>query len=204
MSTLASQQIRALAISKQMISPFLERGEIQGKTFGLGPTTYDFRCKQSIILMPTNAAWRFRFYKAIDWFRGWFGVIPLNSRYHLGFALVSTVERVRMPNDVCATVMDKSSWAREGLAVQNTHFDPGFEGFPTIELTNHGHRDLVIRSGVPICQFKFEKLDEPTEMPYRGRYQNQPDRPVLPKEGRGAWGDRNERPRLVVNGGRQE
>ena len=92
-----------------------------------------------------------------------------------------------MPDDVGAQVMDKSSWARKGLSVFNTHFDPGFEGYPTLELVNHGPSVLHFIPGTAICQFKFERMESSTEMPYKGRYSNQPPRPVEAIEGTSEW-----------------
>jgi len=86
-----------------------------------------------------------------------------------------------------ATVCDKSSWARKGLAVQNTKIDPGFRGHITLELSNHGHEKIVIDEGDAICQLEFALLLEPTEMPYSGKYQDQPDRPVEAIDGTGVW-----------------
>ena len=131
-------------------------------TFGLGPCTYDFRIKQGLVLLPwwkLPCLWVMR---AFDWTWTKFGGhVRLYDHYHCGFALASTIEHVHFPNDICGTVLDKSSWARQGLAVQNTKFDPGFQGYPTIELSNHSLQTLVIRAGTPICQFKFERLEEP-------------------------------------------
>lgn len=148
---LSAQTIRRYAL-EGMIHPFYERERFAGKTFGLGPCTYDF---------------------TLSW--------PLTNPLKLGpsqFILVSTRERLALPNHICASVLDKSSWARLGLSVFNTHFDPGFEGFPTIELANVGQNILEFTDGTPLCQFKFEELDLPTEQPYNGKYQNQPPRPV--------------------------
>lgn len=100
-----------------------------------------------------------------------------------------------MPIDVAGSVKDKSTWARRGLAVQNTWIDPGWEGYLTLELSNHhfafrgpprwlrrqrdewrkdmAGKTLVIAAGMPIAQIVFERLDEPTELPYRGKYQRQ-------------------------------
>ena len=54
-----------------------------------------------------------------------------------GCALASTIEHIDMPLDVIARVAEKSTWARQFLCVQNTIFEPGWRGYPTIELTNH-------------------------------------------------------------------
>lgn len=187
MSELPAQIIRQYALEKKMIKPFTERGVEHGKTYGLGPSTYDFRCKQRVVLMPYRLYWLWRLYKFTDKLRKKLGWKELYNDYHCGFALCSTIEQVHIPHDVSATPMDKSTWARQGIAVQNTHFDPGFIGYPTIELTNHSHNTVEIKPGVAICQFKFTKLSEKTEMPYMGKYQLQPNKPVPAKEGTDVW-----------------
>jgi dCTP deaminase len=140
---LPAQQIRA--IEPSIILPFRERTlhGESGMTFGLGPAGYDVRIEQSVFLMPG------------------------------AFALASTAERFDMPTDVIAFVHDKSSWARKGLACQNTVIEPGWCGFLTLELTNHGYEPIEIKSGSPIAQIIFHWLSEPTEAPYKGKYQNQ-------------------------------
>lgn len=184
---LPAQHIRQLALEKGMIVPFTERGNYLGKTFGLGPCTYDMRCAQHLIILPWRLWYVHKFYKAIDWV---LEKLKLPTRYDhikLGFTLASSSERVKMPDDISAVVMDKSSWARKGMSVFNTHFDPGFEGYPTLELANNGPDILEIPVGMPVCQFKFERLIEHTEIPYRGKYQNQPSEPVAAREGAGEW-----------------
>ena len=80
-----------------------------------------------------------------------------------------------MPFDVLGVVHDKSSWVRKGICVQNTIIDPGWCGFLTLELTNHwsNTRPCTIRAGTPIAQVVFHRLDQATELPYSGKYQNQ-------------------------------
>ena len=169
---LPAQHIRYLSNMKGMIQPFAERTEFRGKTFGLGPATYDVRCRQTITLHP---------YSQI--------IIPdpSDKQHKMGFTLASTIERVMLPSNVRATVCDKSSWARLGLAVQNTKIDPGFRGHITLELSNHGHEVLKIVEGDAIAQLEFAMLLEPTEMPYQGKYQDQPDEVVPAREGKGEW-----------------
>jgi len=169
---LPAQHIRYLAKVKGMIQPFAERTEFRGKTFGLGPATYDIRIRQTLTLHP---------YSTI--------IIPDNrtGQHPMGFTLASTIEKVILPSNVRATVCDKSSWARLGLAVQNTKIDPGFRGHITLELSNHGHDVLEIHEGEAIAQLEFALLLEPTEMPYQGKYQDQPDEVVPAREGKGEW-----------------
>lgn len=145
---LSYQTIKQYCEEYKMIYPWFERTIFEGMSYGLGPASYDFRCAQYLDIFPGD------------------------------FVLCSTIEEVRMPIDVAASVVDKSSWARRGLVVQNTMFDPGFIGYPTIELTNHSKNTIKINRGMPICQFIFFKLDKPTLQTYKGKYMYQPNRPV--------------------------
>lgn len=126
-----------------LIWPFYERRVFDGRSFGLSCHGYDVRIAEDIEMM-----------------RG-------------DFALTSTIERFHMPTDLCAMVKDKSSWARVGLTVQNTIIEAGWRGHLTLELTMHARGHLVIPKGTPIAQIVFQLLDEPTEQPYSGKYQDQ-------------------------------
>lgn len=86
------------------------------------------------------------------------------------FSLGVTVEYFKMPKNILGVVHDKSSWARQGLSVFNTVIEPGWEGFLTLELVNHGWDSLLIKVGSPIAQVIFHYVDEPTEG-YDGKYQ---------------------------------
>lgn len=138
---------------RRPVEPFHERTAHHGMTYGLSSAGYDVRIRERVVLRPGD------------------------------FSLASTVERFTMPNDLLARVADKSSWARKGLTVQNTVVEPGWAGFLTLELANHGPNTLKIEAGLPIAQIIFELLDEPTEQPYSGKYQNQPPEPVHAIEG---------------------
>jgi dCTP deaminase len=89
------------------------------------------------------------------------------------FVLASTLERFDMPTDLLGQVTDKSTWARRGVAVQNTIIEPGWRGYLTVELTNHGGEPIEIQAGNPIAQIIFFRLEVPTERPYQGKYQDQ-------------------------------
>jgi dCTP deaminase len=90
------------------------------------------------------------------------------------FVLASTIEHFDMPNDVLGQVCDKSTWARRGIAVQNTIIEPGWWGKAvTLELTNHSGEPIEIHAGDPIAQIIFFRLEAPTEQPYEGKYQGQ-------------------------------
>lgn len=92
------------------------------------------------------------------------------------FSLASTMERFHMPDNMVAIVHDKSSWARRGLSVFNTVIEPGWQGYLTLELVYHGWRPLKIPSGSGIAQVIFHEIMAP--IAYRGKYQNQANKPV--------------------------
>lgn len=151
MTILSAQSIRRRCISQfcnPIVSPFYERTIRDGMTFGLSSAGYDVRIRESILF------WPFR------------------------FVLASTIEHFEMPKDVLAHVCDKSSWARQGLFVQNTIIEPSWCGTLTLEITLNSFRFLRVKAGSPIAQIVFHRLEEPTEQPYKGKYSNQPARPV--------------------------
>lgn len=130
------------------INPFCERTRSHGMSYGLSAAGYDIRVKQELNLIP--------------------GV----------FYLASTVEYFNMPLDVMGIVHDKSTLARMGMAVQNTVIEPGWAGFLTLEITNHGPHVIRLEEGSPVAQIVFHRLETATDQPYEGKYQHQEDRPV--------------------------
>ena len=102
--------------------------------------------------------------------------LTLDQDLHISpgeFKLASTAEMFQLPHDIAAIMHDKSSLARRGLAVQNTVAEPGWRGYLTLEITNHGNEYVFLPAGSAICQAIFHVLDEPTTQPYEGKYQNQ-------------------------------
>ena len=89
--------------------------------------------------------------------------------------LGSTIERVRIPLDLCGILDGKSSWARKGLSVHSTAsmIQPGFEGRITLELTNTNRKPVVLRQGDAVAQIRFERLETPASLRYNGRYADQ-------------------------------
>lgn len=149
---LSGKTIQALEI----MEPFYGRTRHNGMTFGCGPAGYDVRVefdaegrKKEVVLQKGQ------------------------------FILASTIEKFRMPKDVVGIVHDKSTWARLGLAVQNTVIEPGWCGWLTLELTNHGDDHLIIQRGDPIAQIIFHRVDAETNG-YEGKYQDQKRGPVRP------------------------
>ncbi len=148
MSVLSYQSIHG----ENIFQPFCERTihEETNLSYGCGAASYDVRLAEDTHL------------------------------YEGLVTLASTVEHFTMPHNVCGVVHDKSSLARAGVLVQNTFIDPGWRGYLTLEISYHQlslpprvTKSLVLASGTPIAQIVFHYLDEPTEQPYSGQYQDQ-------------------------------
>jgi dCTP deaminase len=84
------------------------------------------------------------------------------------FVLASTLERVRLPDDLVARLEGKSSLGRLGLLIHSTagFIDPGWDGHVTLELSNVANLPITIYYGMKIGQLSFVQLSEPAETPY--------------------------------------
>jgi dCTP deaminase len=135
-----------------VITPFHERAVAFGMTYGLGPAGYDIRIAQNLVLMPGDGA------------------------------LASSIERFDIPEDLVCRVYGKSTWRRRFIHIgEGTIFEPGWRGWPTLEIENRGKDRVSISAGMPIAQVMFDLLDQATQQPYgAGRYQDQPAQPVGP------------------------
>lgn len=117
--------------------------------------------KMDIITLDTE-----NHYREIE---GQFITIPPHS-----FLLATTMEYIKLPNDLTAFVEGRSSIGRIGLFIQNAGWvDPGFEGQITLELYNANALPIKLEAGRRICQLVFCKMDQEAENPYRGKYQGQ-------------------------------
>ena len=84
------------------------------------------------------------------------------------FVLGSTLERVRLADDLVARLEGKSSLGRLGLLIHSTagFIDPGWDGHVTLELSNVANLPITIYHGMPIGQISFMRMDGPVESPY--------------------------------------
>jgi dCTP deaminase len=91
------------------------------------------------------------------------------------FVLGSTLERVRIPDDLVARLEGKSSLGRLGLLIHSTagYIDPGWDGQITLELSNVATLPITIYFGMRIGQISFLRLSTPADQTYRGKYQGQ-------------------------------
>ena len=98
-------------------------------------------------------------------------VIPPNS-----FALASTIEYFKIPRDVLTVCLGKSTYARCGIIVNVTPFEPEWEGHVTIEISNTTPLPAKIYANEGIAQVLFFQSDEPCARSYKdkkGKYQAQ-------------------------------
>jgi dCTP deaminase len=166
-----------------MITPFSEKQVREGViSYGLSSYGYDLRVSDefkiftnvnSTIIDPKNFDERsFVNVTAPS------VVIPPNS-----FALARSIEYFKIPRDVLTICVGKSTYARCGIIVNVTPFEPEWEGFVTLEISNTTPLPARVYANEGLCQILFFRSDEPCEVSYadrKGKYQKQQGI-VLPK-----------------------
>jgi dCTP deaminase len=176
MTIKADHWIRHMAKEHGMIEPFEEGQVRQGKiSFGTSSYGYDIRVADeykiftnvfSAVVDPKN----FDPKSMVD-FKGDVCIIPPNS-----FALARTVEYFRIPRNILTICVGKSTYARCGIIVNVTPFEPEWEGFVTLEISNTTPLPAKIYSNEGIAQVLFFESDDPCETSYKdknGKYQYQ-------------------------------
>lgn len=168
--------IRQMALEQGMIEPFVEKQVSQGIiSYGLSSYGYDLRVsRQFKIFTNVNSTVvdpkHFDANSFVD-FEGDVCTVPPNS-----FALASSVEYFRIPDNVITICLGKSTYARCGIIVNVTPFEPGWEGYVTLEISNTTPLPCRIYANEGLCQVLFFEGDEACETTYRsraGKYQAQ-------------------------------
>jgi dCTP deaminase len=176
MSIKSDRWIRRMALDHRMIEPFAEKQVREGViSYGLSSYGYDVRIADEFKIFP-NINSTIVDPKAFDPrsfvdFRGDVCIIPPNS-----FALARTVEYFRIPRTVITICVGKSTYARCGIIVNVTPFEPEWEGIVTLEVSNTTPLPAKIYAGEGIAQVLFLESDEACETSYadkRGKYQAQ-------------------------------
>ena len=187
MSIKSDRWIRRMATQHRMIEPFEPRQvrEANGGrivSYGTSSYGYDIRCSDEFkIFTNINSTIvdpkKFDEKSFVD-FRGDVCIIPPNS-----FALARTIEHFRIPRNVLVVCLGKSTYARCGIIVNVTPFEPEWEGFVTLEISNTTPLPAKIYANEGLCQILFFQSDEVCEVSYKdrkGKYQAQKGI-VLPK-----------------------
>jgi dCTP deaminase len=175
--------IRKMALEYKMIEPFSEKQITKGCiSYGVSSYGYDIRISNKFKIF-TNAHCaivdpkRFDEKSFVD-FEGNVCLIPPNS-----FALAMTVEYFRIPRNVLTLCVGKSTYARCGIIVNVTPFEPEWEGYATLEISNTTPLPAKIYAYEGIAQVIFFEADEECSFSYKdkmGKYQKQQDI-TLPK-----------------------
>ncbi len=178
MSICSDAWIRRMAREHKMIEPFVERQVREAViSYGLSSYGYDIRVAEQFKIF-TNINSTIVDPKAfspesfVD-FQGPVCIIPPNS-----FALARTVEYFRIPRNILTICLGKSTYARCGIIVNVTPFEPEWEGTATLEISNTTPLPAKIYANEGIAQVVFFRADEPCEVSYRdkqGKYQAQRD-----------------------------
>ena len=181
MSIKSDKWIRRMAEQHGMIEPFEPaqvRHSPEGQkivSYGTSSYGYDIRCSNefkiftnvhSTVVDPKNFDER----SFVD-FKGDVCIIPPNS-----FALARTVEYFRIPRNVLTICLGKSTYARCGIIVNVTPFEPEWEGYVTLEFSNTTPLPAKIYAGEGCAQVLFFESDEVCETSYAdrgGKYQGQ-------------------------------
>ena len=176
MTIKSDRWIKRMALQHRMIEPFVESQTRTGVvSYGVSSYGYDIRVADDFkvftniyntVVDPKN----FDPKSFVD-IKADVCIIPPNS-----FALARTIEYFRIPRDVLTVCLGKSTYARCGIIVNVTPFEPEWEGHVTIEISNTTPLPAKIYANEGIAQVLFFKGSEPPEVSYRdkqGKYQGQ-------------------------------
>jgi dCTP deaminase len=176
MAIKSDRWIRKMALEHGMIEPFADRQVRQGVvSYGVSSYGYDTRVADEFkvftnvyntVVDPKN----FDPQSFVD-IKADTCIVPPNS-----FALARTIEYFRIPRDVLTICLGKSTYARCGIIVNVTPFEPEWEGHVTIEISNTTPLPAKIYANEGIAQVLFFQSDEACEVSYKdkaGKYQNQ-------------------------------
>jgi dCTP deaminase len=175
--------ITEMSRKKGMIKPFVDKQVRKGViSYGVSSYGYDIRVARefkiftninSTVVDPKNFDERSFVTVNAD-----HCIIPPNS-----FALAKTVEYFKIPRDILTVCVGKSTYARCGIIINVTPFEPEWEGYVTLEISNTTPLPAKIYANEGIAQVLFFQGEQPCKTSYRdkkGKYQNQKGL-VLPK-----------------------
>ena len=159
-----------------MIEPFTD-GQVRtgAISYGVSSYGYDMRVAPEFRIF-TNVLSAIVDPKAFDArsfveFSGDVCIVPPNS-----FALARSVEYFRIPRNVLTICVGKSTYARCGIITNVTPFEPEWEGYVTLEISNTTPLPARVYANEGIAQVLFFQSDEACEISYadkKGKYQKQ-------------------------------
>ena len=168
--------IKQMALEHSMIKPFEDSQVRQGMiSYGLSSYGYDIRIADEFKIF-TNINTTIVDPKSFDPrsfvdYQGEMAIIPPNS-----FALGRSVEYFKIPRNVLTICVGKSTYARCGIITNVTPFEPEWEGYVTLEISNTTPLPAKIYANEGIAQVLFFESDEACLVSYadrQGKYQGQ-------------------------------
>ena len=176
MSIKSDRWIRKMVREQRMIEPFAQN-QVRGGviSYGVSSYGYDMRVADEFrifhnALLPVVDPKAFDARSFIE-YQGDTCIIPPNS-----FALARSIEYFRIPRNVLTICVGKSTYARCGIITNVTPFEPEWEGFVTLEISNTTPLPAKIYANEGIAQVLFFESDEQCEISYadkKGKYQGQ-------------------------------
>jgi dCTP deaminase len=176
MSIMSDRWITRMAKEHGMIEPFEGRQVREGViSYGVSSYGYDMRVAREFRIF-TNVLSSVVDPKNFDKnsfveFEGDVCIVPPNS-----FALARSVEYFRIPRDILTVTVGKSTYARCGIITNVTPFEPEWEGYVTLEISNTTPLPAKIYANEGVAQMLFFESDEVCETSYKdrgGKYQGQ-------------------------------
>jgi dCTP deaminase len=175
MAIKSDRWITRMAREHRMIEPFADSQVRNGISYGVSSYGYDIRVADEFkIFTNVNSTIvdpkRFDEQSFVD-FKGDVCLVPPNS-----FVLARTVEYFRIPRSVLTLCLGKSTYARCGIIVNVTPFEPEWEGTATLEISNTTPLPAKIYANEGIAQVIFFESDEVCQTSYadkKGKYQAQ-------------------------------
>mgnify|MGYP001482237153 FL=1 len=176
MAIKSDKWIKKMSSEHDMISPFTDE-QIKSGTISYGVSSYGYDIRvadeykiftnvNNSIIDPKN----FDANSFVD-FKGDVCIVPPNS-----FALARSVEYFKIPRKILTICVGKSTYARCGIIVNVTPFEPEWEGYVTLEISNTTPLPAKIYSNEGLCQVLFFESDEDCEVSYKdksGKYLKQ-------------------------------
>jgi len=168
--------IEKMSLEQEMITPYVSKQVRDGMiSYGVSSYGYDIRVadEYKIFTNVNNSVIdpkKFVKESFVD-FKGDVCIVPPNS-----FALARSVEYFKIPRNVLTICVGKSTYARCGIIVNVTPFEPEWEGYVTLEISNTTPLPAKIYSNEGLCQVLFFESDEDCRISYKdkaGKYQGQ-------------------------------
>jgi len=176
MAIKSDRWIEKMSREQDMVTPFESKQVRNGKiSYGVSSYGYDIRVSNEYKIF-TNVnnsivdPKKFDANSFVD-FKGDVCIVPPNS-----FALARSVEYFKIPRNVLTICVGKSTYARCGIIVNVTPFEPEWEGYVTLEISNTTPLPAKIYSNEGLCQVLFFESDEDCITSYKdksGKYQGQ-------------------------------